>query len=101
MARDVRLTALESANGYAIFGIDATAGAELMQKAELALHRAKASGRGRFSFYDGALGPGTGSFFVFILVGLLGYSFLVDTVWLRRHAATRTRARGPAFPSLS
>jgi uncharacterized membrane protein YfcA len=28
-------------------------------------------------FYDGALGPGTGSFFVFILVGLLGYSFLV------------------------
>jgi uncharacterized membrane protein YfcA len=27
-------------------------------------------------FYDGALGPGTGSFFVFILVGLLGYSFL-------------------------
>ena len=27
-------------------------------------------------FYDGALGPGTGSFFVFLLVGLLGYSFL-------------------------
>jgi hypothetical protein len=27
-------------------------------------------------FYDGALGPGTGSFFVFALVGLLGYSFL-------------------------
>ena len=27
-------------------------------------------------FYDGALGPGTGSFFVFTLVGLLGYSFL-------------------------
>ena len=26
--------------------------------------------------YDGALGPGTGSFFVFSLVGLLGYSFL-------------------------
>ena len=26
--------------------------------------------------YDGALGPGTGSFFVIILVGLLGYSFL-------------------------
>jgi uncharacterized protein len=26
--------------------------------------------------YDGALGPGTGSFFVFTLVGLLGYSFL-------------------------
>ncbi|MGA8255371.1 MAG: TSUP family transporter [Nocardioides sp.] len=27
-------------------------------------------------FYDGALGPGTGSFFVFTLVGLLGYRFL-------------------------
>ena len=27
-------------------------------------------------FYDGALGPGTGSFFVFVLVGLLGYNFL-------------------------
>jgi uncharacterized membrane protein YfcA len=27
-------------------------------------------------FYDGALGPGTGSFFVFSLVGLVGYSFL-------------------------
>lgn len=27
-------------------------------------------------FYDGALGPGTGSFFVVSLVGLLGYSFL-------------------------
>jgi uncharacterized membrane protein YfcA len=26
--------------------------------------------------YDGALGPGTGSFFVIALVGLLGYSFL-------------------------
>jgi uncharacterized protein len=27
-------------------------------------------------FYDGALGPGTGSFFVFALVGLLGYNFI-------------------------
>ena len=27
-------------------------------------------------FYDGALGPGTGSFFVFLLIGLLGYDFL-------------------------
>jgi uncharacterized membrane protein YfcA len=26
--------------------------------------------------YDGALGPGTGSFFVLTLVGLMGYSFL-------------------------
>ncbi len=27
-------------------------------------------------FYDGAIGPGTGSFFVFALVGILGYNFL-------------------------
>jgi uncharacterized membrane protein YfcA len=27
-------------------------------------------------FYDGAIGPGTGSFLVFALVGLLGYNFL-------------------------
>ncbi len=27
-------------------------------------------------FYDGALGPGTGSFYVFALVGLAGYAFL-------------------------
>ena len=30
----------------------------------------------RVGVYDGALGPGTGSFLVFALVGLLGYAFL-------------------------
>lgn len=40
-------------------------------------HTAAAMGTGlAVGFYDGALGPGTGSFFVFALVGLLGYSFL-------------------------
>jgi uncharacterized membrane protein YfcA len=40
-------------------------------------HTAAAIGLGlTVGFYDGALGPGTGSFFVFGLVGLLGYSFL-------------------------
>lgn len=40
-------------------------------------HTAAAMGTGlAIGFYDGALGPGTGSFFVFTLVGLLGYSFL-------------------------
>jgi uncharacterized membrane protein YfcA len=40
-------------------------------------HTAAAVGVGVVvGFYDGALGPGTGSFFVFSLVGLLGYSFL-------------------------
>ena len=40
-------------------------------------HTAAAMGTGLLvGFYDGALGPGTGSFFVFTLVGLLGYNFL-------------------------
>jgi uncharacterized protein len=40
-------------------------------------HLVAAMGTGlAIGFYDGALGPGTGSFFVFTLVGLLGYSFL-------------------------
>lgn len=40
-------------------------------------HRAIAMAAGLvIGFYDGALGPGTGSFFVFSLVGFLGYSFL-------------------------
>ena len=40
-------------------------------------HTLAAVGAGAvIGFYDGALGPGTGSFFVFTLVGLLGYSFL-------------------------
>jgi len=33
--------------------------------------------------YDGALGPGTGSFFVITLVGMLGYSFLEGTAKAR------------------
>jgi uncharacterized protein len=40
-------------------------------------HTVAAMGTGlAIGFYDGALGPGTGSFFVITLVGLLGYSFL-------------------------
>lgn len=40
-------------------------------------HTIAATGTGlAVGFYDGALGPGTGSFFVITLVGLLGYSFL-------------------------
>ncbi|MBB6627024.1 TSUP family transporter [Nocardioides sp. KIGAM211] len=40
-------------------------------------HTLAAMGTGLvIGFYDGALGPGTGSFFVFTLVGLLGYNFL-------------------------
>lgn len=40
-------------------------------------HTAAAMGVGfAIGGYDGALGPGTGSFLVFALVGLLGYAFL-------------------------
>jgi uncharacterized membrane protein YfcA len=40
-------------------------------------HRVAAGGCGAaIGFYDGIFGPGTGSFLVFALVGLLGYAFL-------------------------
>lgn len=40
-------------------------------------HTAAAMGTGFvIGVYDGALGPGTGSFLVFVLVGMLGYAFL-------------------------
>jgi uncharacterized protein len=40
-------------------------------------HLVAAMGTGlAIGFYDGALGPGTGSFFVIALVGLMGYGFL-------------------------
>jgi diguanylate cyclase (GGDEF)-like protein len=41
--------------GAAIFAVDAHDTDDLMHKADLALYRAKASGRGTFSFYDAAL----------------------------------------------
>jgi uncharacterized membrane protein YfcA len=44
-------------------------------------------------FYDGALGPGTGSFFVITLVGLLGYSFVQATAKAKiANAATNLAA---------
>jgi diguanylate cyclase (GGDEF)-like protein len=41
--------------GAAIFGVDASDTARLMHQADLALYRAKQSGRGTFSFYDATL----------------------------------------------
>jgi diguanylate cyclase (GGDEF)-like protein len=38
--------------GAAIYGVDGLAPAELLHRADLALYRAKAAGRGGFSFYD-------------------------------------------------
>jgi predicted signal transduction protein with EAL and GGDEF domain len=43
--------------GAAVFGADATTVDDLLHKADLALYRAKAEGRGTFSFYDAALDP--------------------------------------------
>jgi uncharacterized membrane protein YfcA len=39
-------------------------------------HLAAAAGGFGIGFYDGIFGPGTGSFLVILLVGVLGYSFL-------------------------
>lgn len=57
-------------------------------------HTAAAMGTGLIiGFYDGALGPGTGSFLVIALVGLLGYSFLEASAKARiANAATNLAA---------
>jgi diguanylate cyclase (GGDEF)-like protein len=52
---DERLVVCTASVGAAIFGIDATAIDDLMHKADLALYRAKANGRGTFGFYDADL----------------------------------------------
>jgi diguanylate cyclase (GGDEF)-like protein len=41
--------------GIAIYGVDGTESGDLLNKADLALYRAKADGRGTFSFYDIAM----------------------------------------------
>ena len=47
-------------------------------------HRLVAAGLGAvIGFYDGALGPGTGSFLVIGLVGVLGYGFLEGSAQAR------------------
>ncbi|MEH3032594.1 MAG: TSUP family transporter [Aeromicrobium erythreum] len=52
-------------------------GHETQLRLEGRRHYLTAAGIGLvIGFYDGALGPGTGSFLVFALVGLLGYGFL-------------------------
>ena len=41
--------------GVSIYGVDATEPGELLGRADMALYRAKANGRGTFSFYDVAM----------------------------------------------
>lgn len=69
------LVALVLVGGYVLFR-PALGGATVLRFAGHR-HTAAAMVTGLvIGFYDGALGPGTGSFFVFTLVGLLGYNFL-------------------------
>ena len=44
-------------------------------------------------FYDGIFGPGTGSFLVFALVGLLGYGFLQASAIAKIHEPGDERRR--------
>ena len=60
---------------YVLFKPDVGAETELRHQGGRHLGTAKTVGF-VIGFYDGAIGPGTGSFLVFSLVGLLGYSFL-------------------------
>lgn len=57
-------------------------------------HLVAAMGTGlAIGFYDGALGPGTGSFFTITLVGLLGYAFVEASAKARlANAATNLAA---------
>jgi uncharacterized protein len=69
------LVALVVVGGYVLF--KPTLGAATALRWSGSRHLAAALAVGFvIGFYDGALGPGTGSFLVFSLVGLLGYSFL-------------------------
>ncbi len=69
------LVALVLVGAWVLFKPSAGAATEL--RFDGRRHLAGAMGIGLLiGLYDGALGPGTGSFFVVSLVGLLGYSFL-------------------------
>jgi uncharacterized protein len=69
------LTALVVVGSYVLLKPDLGQATELRFSGRRHLVAAVLAGL-LIGFYDGALGPGTGSFFVFTLVGLLGYSFL-------------------------
>ena len=69
------LVALIVVGAYVLFKPDLGGETELRFSGHRHTAAAMLTGLG-IGFYDGALGPGTGSFFVITLVGLLGYSFL-------------------------
>lgn len=69
------LVALVVVGAYVLFRPDL--GGDTALRFDGVRHRYAAMAVGFFiGAYDGILGPGTGSFFVFALVGLLGYDFL-------------------------
>ncbi|MDF1603339.1 TSUP family transporter [Nocardioides sp. YIM 152315] len=69
------LVALVVVGAYVL--VNPRLGAQTLLRFHGRRHLAAAMGTGlAIGFYDGALGPGTGSFFVIALVGLMGYSFL-------------------------
>jgi uncharacterized protein len=73
--RPIVLVALVLVGAWVLFR--PTLGDETVLRHDAGRHLLIASGIGAaVGLYDGALGPGTGSFFVIALVGLLGYSFL-------------------------
>jgi uncharacterized membrane protein YfcA len=69
------LVALIVVGGYVLFKPELGEQTALRFQGHRHLLAAMATGL-VIGFYDGALGPGTGSFFVITLVGLMGYSFL-------------------------
>ena len=69
------LVALVLVGGYVVLRPRLGEGTELRFSGRRHLAAAMAVGF-VIGLYDGILGPGTGSFFVFALVGLLGYDFL-------------------------
>lgn len=71
----IALVALVVVGGYVLFKPELGEQTVLRFQGHRHLAAAMATGLA-VGFYDGALGPGTGSFFVITLVGLMGYSFL-------------------------
>jgi uncharacterized membrane protein YfcA len=69
------LLVLVGVGGYVLLRPNLGAGTALRFAGRRHLVAASVSGL-CVGFYDGALGPGTGSLLVFLLVGLLGYGFL-------------------------
>ncbi|MFN8188896.1 MAG: TSUP family transporter [Nocardioidaceae bacterium] len=86
------LAALVVVGAYVLLRPDVGEATELRFAGRRHLAAAMATGLA-IGFYDGALGPGTGSFFTIALVGLLGYAFVEASAKARlANAATNLAA---------